>query len=1249
MHRLVTSRAGAIDVQLVIRLLGMVAIMGMIIALGATFFGPQINNLASVFGFQDSGTDKAIDSAQGLALATSCTAIINAHASGSDKYQQQWTDPFNLQGWGSSLAYSCEDTVPQEGEPLEDRGVWFAPPEENGVHVTCDSYDTTDGGHCEVRNFELPQEIGFVQDDVASGLISAGQSVVDAGGELLSGDLSGAGGAFVGAAQEYIMGWGMPSYVLYYQSVPSEAEQYWLKRGDGINGMALAIGLGVEVATLGLAPGGSGRAIARMVGDTVVNSRVTQAAAGGLASVGSQFASVARRVPGAETVEGGIRVGGDAVYTSARFTRRIGAGTMRGLRRIRNLPSVARAGLQKRMRYVAMDTMSFIGTKLAGTNPTIIRFILRTDAGDDLMADIAAGYSARMSRRLVDEGMAGLTRAGGGTQGAGTIAVRGDISDEVWERQYAAMAEQSLRDAVREAGDAYARRGEFPLDGDDLLRHMDAADGRTIGDFAQDQAQMLTTNREITSQYLRTLGESADAGLPAIVRELPADDATAYMLRARFTLKGVSEDFLARAQGTGWRDGFQEALEGVVPEAFIRNTDEIVTKWSDKATALCARAGANAGCREVLESVATLPCNSPAARQEVMDEVWGNMDGGEKAFWKSAGQCTQYSATSPLSVSNYCGASVGPTVAGSSAVMSSGQAMCGYMSFMGYMADHKVSQTMHRTPAKINSMYLQSALGPAMEIPLHPIANWYFVGLIRGGGNPNSRFMLASPFSLEDMAGTDEPPLGWPGDEEWVDDPHIDVKSGSMSYRMTSAFPADQSVDPGEEGVSANQACDAAEAAAEFGANVVESALEGTVDSVGTFLNIMSGGFIPEFEAAGWLHCTADTDNDGDTETVVERGEPMTVEQAMTCGKQGTFLLQNNICDDELLYIDRPQVRRVPGPNYTMNPGSVSTADSPAVGATFYEERDQEGGANTTIALSNVDVTELDWNKSNTERQDGAFTARSFNVTGHGQCDQVEVRYCTQAVGSVWSDLAACSDNEYTVEDMTQAHKFTIDGSEEIYNAGIRCHTDAGTSGTIGLPMNVQKIKEPSSGERYGRTVGLNYFQQLWYWNDELDNQDCEDDGNCRFNWIRNWNDEQPKSDEVRGDGSDAMLGMYPTLYSDGYGTTQYTDPNVVSQTMGRISRMAQVQEESQSKSMRAIQISTAKTAPHGMWITEDGDAIYGYNADITSTAVIRSVTLAIALGVGILSGGTLTPFLVGAAEVITAQMIGVTTAWPNH
>lgn len=1237
MCRLVRSRTGAIDVTLVVRLLGIVAVMGLIIASGVTFFGPQISNLASIFGFEDSGSNKAINSARGLALATSCTAIMNAHAPGSDAYMNQWTRPFNLQGFSSGIQYSCEDAVPKENETLSEQGVWFAPPEEGGVHVTCDSYDTTDDGYCEVRNFALPQDIGYVQDELPNAFgrteeaqaIASDSSAIEAGGELMSGDLSGAVNAVtLGAAQNYIRGFGMPKYVLYYQSIPTQAEQFWMKRGQGVSAMAIGIGLAVEVASLGLAPGGAARRIFGKVGRTVMNSRVVRAAGSAAGTAGTSVRRQLSRIPGATRVSSGAyRIQG-TVYRAADVIRKVGEAASTTLRRIRNLPSVARARMQKRMPFIGIDTLSYVGMKLAGTNRQIVDFLIR-GSGDDMMADISASYAARMSRRLADEGMAGLTKAGdgglGATQGVGRIAVRGDISDEVWQRQYADMAAQSLRDSIREVGDAYYRRGDIPIDGDALLRHFDEAGGRSIDDFATDQAQMLTTNREITTWYLRNLDEAGTAGLRDVVDELPADAATAYALRTRFTLKGVAQDFLQSSDST---------LDEFIPPEFRETVSESIGRWSSKASDLCSagRINTNTGCRQLFKSVALLPCNSPAARQAVMDRVWSNMNAQDKAFWKSAGECTQYSATSPLSAASFCGASAGPTVTGTSSTLATGQAMCGYMTFMGYMADYKVAQTMHRTPAKVNSMYLQSALGPALEIPLHPIANWYFVGLIRGGGNPNSRFVMASPFTLEEMAG--------------ATDPHLEVRPGSMSYKMTSANPAKATApgeglpDPGPTNQGA--VCDIAGAMADVMGNAFD-AIAGFADTI----HRLSMGVVPN--AAGMLQCRADIDgNPNDTEVVVGNGEEMTVEQAITCGKKGTFLLTNDRCDDELMYVDTPQVRRVPGPNYSINPGSVSTWEPPAVGLTLYEQRDQVGGENATVLLSNVDLTEINWNKSNSQRQDGPFTARSFNVTPAAECSRVEVRYCTESVGSVWSDLAACSENEYTIDDMSQTHKFTIGGSAEVYSAGIRCQTDEGASSTTSMPRNVQQIKKPGPGERYGRTVGLNYFQQLWYWNNDPDTSTCEDDGNCRFNWIRNWNAEQPLSGEVSGDGDASMAGMYPIIYSDGYGQTEYEDPDAVNQLWSTVTSLAKIQEATKSKAMRAIQISTEGTATHSMWITRDGDAIYGYNADINAVAWARAGMLTVALAIGILSGGTLA-FVVGVAEVILTEVVGVTTAWPNH
>jgi hypothetical protein len=558
--------------------------------------------------------------------------------------------------------------------------------------------------------------------------------------------------------------------------------------------------------------------------------------------------------------------------------------------------------------------------------------------------------------------------------------------------------------------------------------------------------------------------------------------------------------------------------------------------------------------------------------------------------------------------------------------------MCGAITFMGYAANRKLAETQYLKPGRVNSMYLAGMASPNARLPLHPIANYYFVRLDRGGNNPDDRFFMASPMETRRIAN--------------ADNPRIEVRPGTSTTKMTSEIYANDRLGPG------GNTCG------------------GWTNKISDFAGWASGtasGIADWVANIGWK-CQADLDGDGNaTEDVFGGGAAdkrnATYEQALLCDKRGTYLKPSASCNDELHYTQHAQVRKAAGPQYSLTP-DAATPTPPSVAAYLlegtYSDRmdalqDREDGF--LVESSLVDVRDRNHSQVPSGQYNdpnAKFTTDSVVVPEGRQCDTIEVAVC-ESGANPWE----CTTGEVVTNTTGLYGPWYVELSEtrDVQSAGTRCSRSS-SSPSGADTNNVQQMTQLMGGPE--RPVGPEYFRQLWFWDspvgdDECFNPDNQGGGDCLFDW-RNNNGDEPRATGFMSDSTDEMLNMYPVVYPNDYGKTVYHDSTTVSNIIGGVASFLEFQKTTKSKEMRSIIVSVEGVGSNNDWKTESGNAVYGWNADIESNSWMKAGFTAVSVGVGIIatvaSGGLLAAggaAVVGAADVVAQEYIGYASSWPNH
>jgi len=1225
----------AFHVNMTVVMLGIVLTGLIAVAMTSNFFLPFLDAIGDALDFGGTNQTKAVNSAKGLALAVSCTSIMNSHPTESgnvNRYAEEWQKPLNQQGFGSSISFSCEDTVPAEGEKGDQRGAWFAPPEENGVNVVCEGYNQSGKG-CKIYNFALPQDVPYTGPEL--------ENVVD----------------FPGSSPEQIMkAWGGPEYVLYYQKVSDAAVGNWQKRGDGVSTRYIIGSLALEA--LGLPLGRlAGRAAA--FGRTVSN-RI------GLARLYTGARTSTREMDARirETLAASDRFGCSATERAYQLSKGFGKAAMK----VAHKGPIGGTGwIGRRM---GVHTLGFLARKTSDLPARILGRLSSSGVSDEFYSRVITQYRQEMAQRMTQQGMPQLRRTADGG-----VDFANGMDKETWVREYARMSEESLEQAVRDVGNSMARRNQLPVSGDSLWASMRAASegSVSVSTFARRQADELHLNVEAASQITRG-ADDVGGKWGAVLNDAGPEAVAAHGRRIKMTSDELVNDLLPRA------DDIEESTQYTIGEAL--RTDEAITSLTDKVedyasklspdspnfissqTGRMVGAGVQQGSRVARGGGAFL-CASGTVQSYAIDHIAGMMDpnvdgdgdgvtpaGNEEEeeieanradMFKSLGRCGVLANVDAQTFGGLCrrmGVNVPSNAPGAgTSLRSSATYGCAAVSFMGYAANRLLAEKQYKTPREVNSLYLATVGGPPNRIPLHPIANWYFVGLDRSGNNPDDRFFLAAPMETRRIQDSNNP--------------HISIMPGTMESTMSGKHLAQDHIGPNTstEGVSD---C----------SNIIGDVATGVQDTVGETVD-ESIDIIP----GASLSCEADVDDDDSTEDLLEDERQAEFEEAIACGKAGTYLKTSNDCTDELVYTDTPQVRRTPGPTYALNPQAGVPSPPSLAGFLFdgtydgsseaLEASDEEGTGQFVegeflelIGINHSQVPEEEY-----EDPRSSYTTESFVIPETGACDTVRVGICSERV-SPWSGDDSCEVKTTNSDSLSGSWYEELDSETEASTVGISCTTESDGTSTVAA-KNVQQMRYLSPGPDRG--VGPNYFRQLWYWDDPINDSDCQGEdaadngeGNCMFNWKDN-RGLRPKSQEVVGDTDRAMKNMYPRVYPGDTGVTVYQDATTVNGLFSGFTDWLDAKKQSKTKEYRSVIISV-EGVPDNNWQREDGKAVYGYNSDIESNAWASAILTTAALGAAVVvtvgsfgTGAAVAAAAFGAADVVGREYIGLQSSWPNH
>ncbi len=1216
----------ALQLNWTVVMLGIVLTTMIFAAMGTNFFLPLTDALGDALSFGGTNQSKPVNSAKGMALAVSCTSIMNSHPTETgnvNRYWEEWRTPMNQQGFGSSISFSCEDTVPEEGERGDERGAWFAPPEENGVNVVCEGYNQSGKG-CKIYNFALPQDVPYTGPDTPE----------DVAGNL---------------PQNIINAWGGPEYVLYYQSVSSEAIGNWQKRGQGISGAYIVGGLILEAVGLGI--GGRLAGFARKAANKVGLTRLYRGVRAATRETDVRFRKALQSVDGR-----GAGWAADRAY-------QISKGLTKATMKIATRGPISGTGWIGRR--LGFHTLGFLARKTSDLPASIIARMSSSGVSDEFYTRVVRQYRREMAERMAREGMPGLRRTADGG-----VDFANGMDKETWIRQYAQMSEESLEQAVRDVGNSMARRNQLPVSGDTLWSAMRTAEAGSVSasEFAQRQAAELRLNVEAASSLTRN-ADDVGGKWGALIDEAGPEAAASYGRQIKMTSDQLVNDMLPQvdeamtfSQALRSGDGISAIKSSVSDYAGKITTDEgasTFSRFTDSDTAQMIGAGMRGAGRsgaQVGRGAAAFVCSSPTVQAEFIDQVSRMMDPEVDApgdgdtqieenqadAFKALGRCGVLGGVGSGTFGSFCnrmGVGIPSSIPASNHdLQATADYVCAATTYMGYAANRMLAERQYKTPKKVNSLYLAPAMGPNTRLPLHPIANWFFVGLDRGGSNPDDRFFLASPMETRRIQD--------------ADNAYIAVRPGAMENTISGRHLAEDDIGPNDDTEDVSSCDDLIGKVAEG----VQGAVEGTAEAATDLAGVS-------------LSCEGDIDGNESNgeEDLMENEEQVDFEEALACGKAGTYLKTSNDCTDELVYINKPQVRKTPGPSYALNP-QAGVPSPPSIAGFLFEgtyddasaaledsDEDEtglfiEGEFLEIIGLNHSQVPESEYDEPSSP-----YTTQSFVIPETGQCDEIQVGICEDRV-SPWSGDESCSI--VSNESLSGPWYGELDDETEVNTVGVSCVTeDDGTS--LVAADNVQQMQYLSPGR--DRAVGPNYFRQLWYWDDPLNDTDCQGEdapdngqGNCMFNWKDN-RGQRPKSQEVSGDGDDTMTNMYPRVYPEETGVTVYQDSTSIGGLFSGFTDWLNAKKQSKTKEYRSIIVSV-ENAPSNNWKRDDGKAVYGYNGDIDKNAWAKAALTTLALGAAVVitvgsfgTGAAVGAAALGVADVVGNEYISYASTWPNH
>lgn len=1228
-------RKGQFGLRNMINLGAILLVMLVVMTFLGDFISPVLQDLVGFFGEAPTNEGVAVGSTRAMVFASSCTAIANAHGQqGSETYdlfRSDWNTPFDEQNFGSDIPFACNaSTMPDEPVPGDDEtrgaGVVF----QGNVTVICDDFDAQ-RSRCDIHGFTLPERVPFsglnIFDHPLAQVMFPTPNPMKIPTYL----------------KKRLAMQGAPNYVLYYQKIPKRAEAGWLKRTQNLNMFAIATSAGLNIALAGLEVGG-GRIASKVTdmysvgrsaaGDLLsdMKSRMPVNFAGrgitdtevALQMAKGSYSNAATRswVRGtAERSLGGTVLFGKGIYYMGRG---ITKASYKLVKESYNRGLISGSAVTSR--WAVSSTIGFTGTAILRHAPGLIDDnIIAETAGQTFFSDVGDIFAMRMARRfdgLYDDMTIGES---------GSITFQNvDDSVKIDEIREAAAEEYSY--SVRAAMELNNIDGTAA---DTLLGAIDEAGGYAhFGEkFGTQYAHILDASDNMVARNARQS--------PALARAMDPHDAVKYTIMSRKQVSNLA-DKLTRAidAGSSKFDNFVQKQSMRVQTMYDIGASTRTGKmalyyrdvaeegsgrlWDEYGSEIYQRFDDRIGTPawRIIRGGQAAVCSSNMLQAAVLEKIGEEMAPRDQQFWAQVGRCVGFSGN----VNKLCRRAGVSRVA--SDIGTVGTKSCAALTFLGYSADRTVSDMLGSMPGNTNSLYLKTPFSGSMQFKLHPVANYYFMGLSRGPGQPKERFFLASPVYTEGVCGAGH-----------CSDPvnmKLEVKPGIFNHGMVSDAFSDPFNDEGDPQNSAGERSIKQPVwnndAWDIVTSSIRSLMSFTQEAIGATLSS-----VPVVSAAVDQRCVES--NTGSLDTVP-------VDVAEECGKRGSFYLNFDRSDtaDEILYTNTPQVRKVPGSPYPVIPGQSFGGGSMAWAALY----------NTTNPDADSAVQRLIPKGTYSTQVGGADGMKVEKISFRtGQNSGCFVVLCESK--SIVSPIADDGTINEACEKVSSGQTYGDDDEKHVEKAGMICEdpdqstSDQGVIGNNVFPMSSldPTIRGP--------------VKQLWYWAGNCRNGGCRVGMKYRSQMVDNVPLEPVHSSNF--ENPNELEAMFPTLGPGQTGVVQYQDSTVLSGWLSSAFETLDMTSMTKHKSLRTLIVNFENEPRGGNWVLAEGGtngnryAVYGYNADIQANeyakAFVEVATIAAELYLTAQTGGGYALMMAsGASGALTStfsQMVSIQTAWPNH
>jgi hypothetical protein len=504
----------------------------------------------------------------------------------------------------------------------------------------------------------------------------------------------------------------------------------------------------------------------------------------------------------------------------------------------------------------------------------------------------------------------------------------------------------TLRDSMDEAIEE-TRRG-LPDDiAEDYLRGVDLEDlsdaerqlaresGQKIGDkmapevvdvwrrqfiedttFTDDMAEKYVHAADVGSQLQTKMDEALsggrELGVPRGEDILSPAEVHEQGLKATMTADDLAGGAVAarRSGGDGFLDRWMvEMGDGTKKTKFYRSA----SLMDENAPSMFKHA---------IRGGQAVACNSRFLRSQALQEIIDSMSEDELDFWKSEGRCAAFSGGMDAGIKGMCERAgvPGEVIRPTSGTGKTATAACGAATFAGFTSDYMASAAYKNTRGGINSMYLKRAFAPPIELPMHPVANYWFTTLNPNGGAPDSRFYLVSPVSTTDVKG--------------ADDARIVVRPGTIEQNYRARGRAEDRGNEGPHGALDKGVCESVLASLSTSKGAVNSVLSKT-PLLDRFISENEQGYENEYTVGearsanlrGTFYMpskqAANALVEGTTGGIPFVGNAITSFNELADevpGVKGFSEAVKSACASELMYIPDPLVRRTPGPDAPHTP-----------------------------------------------------------------------------------------------------------------------------------------------------------------------------------------------------------------------------------------------------------------------------------------------------------------------------------------